>query len=107
MPGQGMEMDPERWRRIEELYHAALEREERERDGFLSDVCRGDEELRLEVETLLQHQAVQAALVDRPVWEDSEDFLGGDDRSTDGPIRFPGGSAQLGPYRLLDRIGAG
>src|ERR1700680_2795186 len=96
------EMNPERWRRIEEIYHAALEREEPERDGFLSDVCGGDEELRHQVSSLLRYEAVQATLVDRPVWEASEDFL-----SSSGPMRFPAAGVQLGPYHLLDRIGAG
>src|ERR1700676_252902 len=102
-------MNPERWRRIEELYHAALERDEPARDGFLSDVCRDDEDLRHEVESLLHHQTVKAALVDRPVWEASEDLLGeslGDDRATSGHMRFPASGAQLGPYHLLERIGS-
>ena len=32
-------MDAERWRKIEQLYHAALEREPGERPGFLSRPC--------------------------------------------------------------------
>jgi serine/threonine protein kinase/tetratricopeptide (TPR) repeat protein len=104
-----MEITPERWRRIEELYHAALERDEREREGFLSGACGGDEDLRHHVASLLRHQAAQAILVDRPVWEASEDFLGasGGDRSSSGPMRFPAAGMQLGPYLLLERIGAG
>src|SRR5258708_37994704 len=104
-----MEITPERWRRIEELYHAALERDEREREGFLSGACGGDEDLRHHVASLLRHQAAQAILVDRPVWEASEDFLGasGGDRSWSGPMRFPAAGMQLGPYHLIERIGAG
>ena len=95
-------MNPEQWRRIEELYHAALEREEPERDGFLSEVCGDDEELRHQVTSLLKCQAVTATLVDRPVWEASKDFL-----SSSGPRRFPAAGVQLGPYHVLERIGAG
>ena len=46
-------MTPERWRRVEELYHAALTRGKGERMAFLANECVGDEGLRLEVESLL------------------------------------------------------
>ena len=47
-------MDPDRWRRIEYLYHEALAREDGERSSFLAQVCGSDEELRREVESLLR-----------------------------------------------------
>src|SRR6266704_5424084 len=104
-----MEMTPERWRRIEEVYHAALDRQEQERDGFLSAACGGDEGLRNQVASLLRHQGAGANLVDRPVWEASEDFLAesGGDRTSSAPMRLPAAGMQLGPYCLLERIGAG
>ncbi len=46
-------MRPERWRQIDRLYQAALERDAAERGAFLDEACRGDEELRREVESLL------------------------------------------------------
>jgi hypothetical protein len=48
-------MKHERWRQIEQLYHAALEREPGARDAFLAQACAGDEELRREVEELLRY----------------------------------------------------
>ena len=47
-----MTESPERWRRVEALCQAALERPVAERDAFLRGACR-DDELRHEVETLL------------------------------------------------------
>src|SRR6185295_18018920 len=44
-----------RWRRVEELCHAALERDARDRSAFLAAACGGDVELRREVEALLAH----------------------------------------------------
>ena len=38
-------MTSERWRRVEELYHAALARGIRDRVAFLADACAGDEAL--------------------------------------------------------------
>ena len=49
-------MDPERWKRIEELYHAALEQDEGEWETFLGKACAGDEALRREVESLLGYE---------------------------------------------------
>src|SRR5262245_39658228 len=58
-------LTPEHWRRLEEIYHAALARGESERTAFLADACAGDEALRREVESLL----------DQPTSADG--FLGG------------------------------
>ena len=48
-------MDPQRWARIESLYHAALEKDPGERSGYLAQECVGDPGLRREVETLLPY----------------------------------------------------
>ena len=48
-----LQMTPERWKRVEALYHAARARPSGERAAFLADVCRDDEALRREVESLL------------------------------------------------------
>ena len=45
-------MEPERWQRIERLYHAALEVEESRRPAFLQNACGGDEALRREIEVI-------------------------------------------------------
>jgi serine/threonine protein kinase/tetratricopeptide (TPR) repeat protein len=48
-------MDPaDRWRRTEELFHAALERDPRERCAFLQEACGTDTELFNDVESLLR-----------------------------------------------------
>jgi hypothetical protein len=46
-------MTPERWKRIEALYHAARSQPPAGRAAFLADLCRDDEPLRREVESLL------------------------------------------------------
>ena len=46
-------MTPERWKQVEELFHAALAQEPGQRAAFLVRASSGDEELRLEVERLL------------------------------------------------------
>jgi serine/threonine protein kinase/Tol biopolymer transport system component len=46
-------MTPEPWRKAEKLYHAALEREPKERDAFLEKACAGDEALLDELKSRL------------------------------------------------------
>ena len=46
-------MIPERWQRIEELYHAALDVEPSRRGAFLDAACAGDAEMRHELDSLL------------------------------------------------------
>ena len=39
-------MKPDRWRKVDELFEAALEREPASRAAFLDEVCGSDKELR-------------------------------------------------------------
>jgi serine/threonine-protein kinase len=50
-------VDPERWRHIERVFHSALERPSREREAFLDRECRGDEDLRRHVQSLVDRAA--------------------------------------------------
>ncbi len=62
-------MDSERWKRIDSLLQEALERPAQERDAFLRSACRGDEELRREVESLLRSQELAGAFLETPAIE--------------------------------------
>jgi hypothetical protein len=46
-------MDPQRWARIESLYHAALEKERSKRPAYFTTECGDEPELRREVVSLL------------------------------------------------------
>ena len=50
-------MTPERWQRVEELYHAAYATPPGERAAFLAEACREDEALRRQVESLLNESS--------------------------------------------------
>ncbi|HYL39542.1 MAG TPA: protein kinase [Bryobacteraceae bacterium] len=81
-------MNPERWRQVEEVYQAALERELSQRSAFLADACQNDEALRREAESLL---AQGGSFLEHPAWVVSE--------------LKPG--SRLGRYEILAAIGAG
>jgi serine/threonine protein kinase/Tol biopolymer transport system component len=57
---------PERWQRVEALYHAALQRPLGERTAFLRAACAGDEELRRDVESLLAQHASDLGFLNTP-----------------------------------------
>lgn len=58
-------MTPERWRQVEEIFQAAIERDDKERDDFLAKACGDDAELRREVATLLAYET-DGALTNQP-----------------------------------------
>jgi serine/threonine-protein kinase len=62
-------MDQSRWKKVEELFHAALEREPGDRDAFLNEACNGDSELRREIESLVAAAEPKFEFLDRPAME--------------------------------------
>ena len=62
-------MDPDRWRQIEQLYQAALERGEHERAAFLHEACAGDESLEHEIESLLTGSGETEDFLEMPALE--------------------------------------
>ena len=61
-------MTPERWQRIEQLYHSALERAPGERAAYLAAECAGDDELQREVESLINDGQQGARFLSGPQW---------------------------------------
>src|SRR5215207_7515352 len=59
-------MNPERWQRIKELFHGALERAPGERHAFLDAECAGDRGLRAEVESLIRSHEKGGDFLDAP-----------------------------------------
>ena len=97
-------MSDDRWKHIEELYHAALERPADERAAFLARACNDDPELLREVESLLAHETQADSLLESPAWEHLPP-ASEPQNSTPGPA-FEAG-ATLGVYRILGRLGRG
>ena len=59
----------ERWELVSQLYRGALEREESHRADYLATACAGDEELRLEVESLLAQEGKAESFLEKPAVE--------------------------------------
>ena len=60
----------ERFRQIERLYHAALERDEGARAAFLDEACAGDEDLRREVDSLLIYSKSSENFIESPALDE-------------------------------------
>ena len=58
-------MTPERWQKVEELFHAALELRAEERAAFLNENCAGDQSLIKEIEALLSSDAQEENTIER------------------------------------------
>ncbi len=92
-------MTRERWRRLEELYHAALELVPADRKALLANA---DPELRAAVVSILAQETKSNAdgfSLDRPAWEVHGSLL--ETPSTLSP------GMRLGPYRIEQLIGSG
>ncbi len=85
-----------RWQQVEKLCQAALELEESRRAAFLEDACRGDEELRREVESLLRFDR----FIEEPALEVAAKMI-----AHEKPESLIG--QQLGSYQILSLLGAG
>src|SRR4051812_6725299 len=59
-------MSPERWRQITDIFEAALLRDAGARAGFLREACAGDDELRGEVEALLESHGRASRFIEEP-----------------------------------------
>src|SRR5712691_3053500 len=62
-------MAPDPWKKIEEVYHSAREREESQRAAFLEEACAGDDALRREVESLLACEGEPEQFLEKPALE--------------------------------------
>ena len=88
-------MTPERWQQVEQLYHAVLELEPGERAWFLAENCKGDDDLRREVESLLAAEQSLNTVLEHPALE-----------AETAPVGFVPGT-HLGSYRIETVLGVG
>jgi eukaryotic-like serine/threonine-protein kinase len=91
-------MSQERWQRVEELFHAGLERPREQRQAWLDGACSGDAELRQQVELLLSNEERAGSFLERPAIEDVTIT------SADGGSLL---GQKFGPYIIISPIGAG
>jgi eukaryotic-like serine/threonine-protein kinase len=105
---------PDRWRRVSQLFDAAMELPAERRATFLDDACGDDADLRRRLADLLEASGKAAGFLERPIIP-----AGPPAARAEPPPQEPssattatatgGGEARevIGPYRLLRKIGEG
>jgi eukaryotic-like serine/threonine-protein kinase len=98
-------VEPELWRRVEDLYHRALEQPTSRRAEFLQQSCGGDDALRREVESLLAHETSAQNFIESPALEVLGKAVAGDVRSAPAGSKLIG--ATVSHYRVVEWLGGG
>ena len=93
-------MTPEQWQKVEEVLQGALDRPPGERASFLDDACAGDEGLKEEANSLISAYDEAADFIEQPAMAQDAHLLIG--REQDPRI-----GREIGPYRIIERLGAG
>ena len=108
MAGKKMPVDPDRWQKINELFHAALELAPEERNRYLDTSCGGDDELRAEVASLLASHAEADDFIETPAYEARAELLNGPNEELSArSAGFPLVGKRLGPYEIGPSLGYG
>ena len=108
-------MNAARWREIERIFHAALERHSYERDAFVEHECRGDADLGREVHALLNRAASAGNFLAQPAARLGARMIDGtgaetsaaDVLASDSVRGFTPGSVIAGRYRIVGLLGRG
>jgi YD repeat-containing protein len=91
-------MDQESWLKVEQIFNAALERPQEQRQAWLDGACSGDAELRRQVEQLLSNEGRAGSFLERPAIDDVT--------VTDTAAGSLLGR-KFGPYQIASLLGAG
>jgi len=93
-------MTPERWKKLDAMFHEAAELQGEARVTFLAKACGDDEQLRGEVERLLAAHEREGSFIDSPIFGEAE-WLTNDDRN-ESPV-----GRRIGPYQIISLLGRG
>jgi serine/threonine protein kinase len=99
-------VEAERWRRVEELYHSALQVAVEERAEYLKRACCGDAKLCEEVESLLVYESSAREFMETPAFEVAAKQIAGDEANEDQADPVPIGTT-LQRFRVVEKLGMG
>jgi serine/threonine-protein kinase len=94
-----MALDPERWTRIQDIFHRLVDVPAAERAALLDGACGDDDALRLEILRLFEADVDGDSVLDRDVAALSETLPPAADAGASPP--------EVGPYRIVQPLGEG
>jgi serine/threonine protein kinase/tetratricopeptide (TPR) repeat protein len=97
-------VESELWRRVEDLYHRALQLDESRRKEFLKLSC-GDDEVLHEVESLLAYDQAAQPFIDSPALEVAGKLLANEKARSGSEKKLIGST--VSHYRVLEKLGSG
>ena len=100
-------MDAERARRLEQLYHSALEHGETERGEFLDSACGADLELRRDLESLLVHDKEAENFIEAPALELTARMLAQQQKHSKGESSALVIGQTVSHYCIIEKLGGG
>ena len=83
-------MEADRFRQLEELYHAALKIDRGQRAEYLREHCNEDQSLYSALESLLQQPVSVDSVFDHPAFADAAKLLAGESEPGNGPGKRAG-----------------
>ena len=89
-------MESDRWKKVQELFEAALKREPSQRTKYLQDLCGDDSDLFHEVTSLLRADDAEHSLLDG---------VASDALELDKELSRVG--SLIGAYKIVEQIGSG
>jgi serine/threonine protein kinase/tetratricopeptide (TPR) repeat protein len=95
-------MDPERWQRIKQIFHDALELEPEKRTAFLDQACAGEAKVRAEVSSLINAHLKDGDFLDIPAAGMAAGAAGLESH----PSELKEGR-RIGSYKIIGTLGAG
>src|SRR5690242_9800899 len=100
-------MDSDRWKQIDSLLQATLDRPPSERDGFLRHACKGDGDLESEVRSLLASQEEAGSFLESPAMEvAAQGIAEGQHHDAVSEAELQAGRV-ISHYRIIDKLGSG
>jgi len=98
-------MEPELWRRVEELCRGAMELDENRRAEFLDRYCGADKQLRGKVEALLTHEGKAEHFMESPALEVIGQMMAHERSIKEGESKLI--STTVSHYRVVEKLGGG
>lgn len=97
--------DPQRWRRLDAILDELLQLEPDDRAPRLAELTAAEPDLRAEVEDLLRRDAAHSTLLDSQAATRFDHLLADAAQTAPAPADLAG--TEIGPYRIVERLGEG